>query len=696
MATKRKFKYRAWVADFETSTEIWFNDKGYTEIWGFALTDCQINHKTPNDMTDSAIVYTNFNMLGEPFDNFLKVLDEKCLDGDKIYFHNLKFDGNFLLYNLLQRGFLDVTNAENCHNNNRKKVYEKSFSALVSSNSWYTIKVNLGSKTLEFRDSVKRIPMTVKRMAREYRLPILKGDIDYNRNPQLPVTEEENKYMRHDVLIVAEVLRQQYQEGFVEITTASYAFASWKRWLKTRGLAYDEIFPGLSAEDEGFCRRGYEGGEVYCNPRYSGRVIGDPLSTEMIGETWDINSMYPAKMSAAGMPYGEAMHTSFRRLGLSLDYSEWKKWRGGKYRYFIEVRKLKAKVKPGRIPSVGVAVGFGKRRYPEEFEIYEKVFADIRFEMILRDYDIEEIICEKVIYFKARYDLFFDYIKGIVDEKNRASIDGNIMRKALSKVKMNSLYGKFGQKPESTSTFFTWNEEDEELESNNYEADCGYKYIPVAAIITAEARNLLISQANKFGSDGVAYMDTDSIHVINSKHSVVSYRRRPRPGKCEKELKLSQMNESLTQDELIEKLREFEEGRPNEVWCDEFDLGAFKVEGEFACAKWLRAKTYFEGNYASEADVLDLNKAIANEEWNGEDFVIPENSVNPGYNLIACIKGAGIPDETKREITVENFQIGLTLGGKLAPKRVKGGVILVETQYQIKEDGTILINNDLC
>lgn len=692
----QKYSYNAHVADFETSTMVWYKEKGYTEIWGWSITDCHINSDNPIDMTDKAIVHTNAGGEEDVFLSFLEHLKSPIYkDKDKIYFHNLKFDGNFLLYNLTRLGFKDVTNETNCKKQGRKKVNEKTFSAVVSAGSWYCIKVNIGNKTLEFRDSAKRIQMSVRQMAKEFDLPILKGDIDYNRDPSLPITDHERKYMRNDVLIVAEVLRQQYREGFKEITTASFAFRSYKDYLKSKDLKFDELFPELDPYVEDFVRASYDGGEVYANYRFSGRIVGNPTNPNIIGFTWDINSMYPAVMSAMPMPYGKPRTTSAKKLGIDRDKQTWRIWRGTNKRYFIQVRKLVATVKPGRLPSVGVVVGFGKRKYAEKIILHSAFFADVRFERILEDYEIEEMTLGTVIWFKARDDLFYDYIKDIVAEKNTASIEKNVMRKAMAKVKMNSLYGKFGQKSTTISCFFYFDENDEELVSTNYTSECGCKYVPIAAIVTAEARELLISQANKFGSAAVTYMDTDSIHVIDRYHSVTPYRRRPMPKT--KDEKLSQMNDVLPQEDLRRMLIEFEEGRPNEVWCDEFDLGAFKVEGSFATAKWLRAKTYIEGTIASQEDI-DYFFSVKNDpdkEWDEEWFLIPEKEKDPQYYLKGCIKGAGIPDAQKFSITYNNFEIGLEFTGKLMPKKVKGGVVLVESEYKIKDDGTVLTNPDV-
>lgn len=49
------------------------------------------------------------------------------------------------------------------------------------------------------------------------------------------------------------------------------------------------------------------------------------------------------------------------------------------------------------------------------------------------------------------------------------------------------------------------------------------------------------------------------------------------------------------------------------------------------------------------------------------------------------IKACGASDKVKEKITYDEFQIGRTFTGKLAPKRAKGGIILVDTTFTFKK-----------
>lgn len=94
----------------------------------------------------------------------------------------------------------------------------------------------------------------------------------------------------------------------------------------------------------------------------------------------------------------------------------------------------------------------------------------------------------------------------------------------------------------------------------------------------------------------------------------------------------------------IEELKQFCD-------IDDFELGKWKHESTFTRAKFIRQKCYLE----------EIDDEIK----------------------ITC---AGLPSRCYKFVTWENFKTGFKCGGKLTYKHVKGGVILVETEFSIKED----------
>ena len=86
-----------------------------------------------------------------------------------------------------------------------------------------------------------------------------------------------------------------------------------------------------------------------------------------------------------------------------------------------------------------------------------------------------------------------------------------------------------------------------------------------------------------------------------------------------------------------------------DIDIDDKELGKWGLESTFVRARFLRAKTYIE-------------------EY-------PDGTIN--------VKCAGMPDKLKELCNFDNFKVGLTLHGKLIPKRYEGGVILEETDFTI-------------
>ena len=147
--TLRKNRY---VADFETTT-----DEEDCRVWGWGIYSIKKDkYKVGNDLKD--------------FMNELFKLPHSSI----IYFHNLKFDGEFLLYQLFDMGFSHTQEWELKH---------KEFSTLIDGmGNWYSMKLSYKGKTFKIYDSLKIIPLRVEQMPKSFGIgDDLKGEIDYNK-----------------------------------------------------------------------------------------------------------------------------------------------------------------------------------------------------------------------------------------------------------------------------------------------------------------------------------------------------------------------------------------------------------------------------------------------------------------------------------------------------------------------------------
>ena len=195
----------------------------------------------------------------------------------------------------------------------------------------------------------------------------------------------------------------------------------------------------------------------------------------------------------------------------------------------------------------------------------------------------------------------------------------------VSKLMLNSLYGKFAKNPYNRSKYPYINENGEvSYHLGGIEEGKGL-YIPIGSFITSYAREKTIrtSQAirdytlNKYGKDYYIYSDTDSIHMLELPE---------------------------------EELKKF-------IDIDDYILGYWKLESKFKRGKFIRQKCYIEEGYDDK-----LNVTVAGLPKRLGKYVTFEN-FKVGFSLLAS-------DES--------------IDHKLTYKHVDGGVMLVETDFTIK------------
>ena len=83
MITMKKRKYKIFMGDFETTV---YNDQEHTEVWASAVVELY---------TEDVKI---FHSISDTFE-YLKSLKENIV----IYYHNLKFDGNFWISYLMEQ-----------------------------------------------------------------------------------------------------------------------------------------------------------------------------------------------------------------------------------------------------------------------------------------------------------------------------------------------------------------------------------------------------------------------------------------------------------------------------------------------------------------------------------------------------------------------------------------------------------------
>lgn len=408
----------------------------------------------------------------------------------KAYFHNLKFDGTFILDWLFRHGYEHST---------ERKLLPGEFNTLISDkNQFYSIKIKTHNGTkITLLDSLKIIPFSVKVIANAFGLPMTKGEIDYHKERPIGyvIDEQEEDYIRRDCAIVARSLQTLFSQNLDRITQGSNALYDFKRSLP---MKFEKIFPQIDCDEE--IRKAYKGGYCYANPIHQGKNLGEGL-------VYDKNSMYPSQMKYKAMPYGAPKHYE------------------GKYKpdklYPLYIQKIACvfELKKEHLPTIQIKTGYGGF-LPTEYvngtngEEIILTLTSIDLQLFLDQHEIIYIDYIEGWKFKGTTGLFDNYIDKWYGVKEESTRTGNHGMRTLAKLMLNALYGKFATSTSVRSKIPYYDDENKIVKYTLGEEESrDAVYLPVACFITAYARDDLIrnAQANYFR---FAYSDTDSLHFI--------------------------------------------------------------------------------------------------------------------------------------------------------------------------------------
>lgn len=577
---------KTYVADFETTT-----NENDCRVWAFAL--CEVENK-------------NNIVTGTTIDEFMRYC-EFNLNNDKVFFHNLKFDGQFIIYWLLSNGFKHTTSS--------KEKDSKTFNTLINDKGFfYSIEVifKLKGKTVNkvvFWDSLKIIPMSVDKIAKTFGLPYQKLKIDYDAHNNLPVgaplTDEEKQYIKHDVWIVAHAIAYFHSEGLTRMTIGSCALAEYKRIIgKSK---FDIFFPATKHYDD--IKQSYKGGYTYLRPEFEGKTLKN-------GIVLDVNSLYPYCMKEYALPFGTPIFF-------------WGEYKPDKnYPLYTIMFECQFELKPGKLPTVQIKHGMfwkgNEYLTSSEDRIVQMCMNSIDFELFRENYDIYNLTVFSGWKFKAKKGMFDEYIDKWNSNKIHAKEIGNPGLYLISKQLLNALYGKFGTSVKFQSKKPIMMKDGVVRYKVTEPEERDGVYIAMASFITSYARHKTITAFQRLLDDYNAgksdicpvYCDTDSLHCISPNFEL-----------------------------------------PTCLDISDTELGAWKLEGVFNKAKFLRQKCYIE-NLTT-------------------DFT----SENPEYKLKVTV--AGMPDACAEQVTFQNFKFGATYTNKKQPEIVKGGVILKDIDFTI-------------
>lgn len=478
------------------------------------------------------------------------------------------------------------------------------------------------------------------------------------------ITEKEKEYIANDVLVVKEALEIMFTEGHNKLTIGSCCLEEYKKIIGKED--YETLFPNLTdylldtskhkyTTADAWIRKSYKGGWCYL-------VKGKENQIKTNGTTADVNSLYPSMMSSeSGNAYPVGKPTFW-----SGNFIPDEALKSNRY-YFVRI-KTRFYLKPNYLPFIQIKGNYLYKGTEalESSDVYDKKtdkyyeryydkagnLHDTRVELTLTMTDFVlmkehyELVDFEIIdgcYFFTAIGIFDEYM----EKYKKIKLESKGALRELAKLFLNNLYGKMASSEDSSFKVAIVKENKAlgfiSVPANDKQAG----FIAVGSAITSYARNFTIrsAQKNYYGKDkrGFIYADTDSIHCDLKPEEIVGIKVHDRNFCC------------------------------------------WKLESCWDEAIFTRQKTYIE--HVTHEDLEPINNPYYNVKCAGMPQKCKDLFVTSMLGYEPKEDDKYTEDEInflKTKRTLEDFKIGLKIPGKLIPKRIRGGVLLVDTTYEMR------------
>lgn len=604
---KKKEPKEIWACDFETTTDpldcrVW--------AWGASL------------VSDSSIKEYGNSIYG-----FFDWCQKKTR---KLYFHNLAFDGEFIVSWLLSNGY-----------EYSDKPKTGCFKTIISNTGlWYSIEIwwkysiYRSTKTTIW-DSFKLIPFSIEKIAHDFNLPIRKLKLDYKAKREIGhvLTPHELDYLFNDIDIEGMALNECFKLGFNKMTATSCSFEAFK---KTLPMAFEKIFPPLEMNVDTDLRPAYSGGFVWANPELKEKEIGQ-------GIVFDVNSLFPSRMYYELLPYDTPI------------YFEGEYQQDDEYPLWVGVVSFAFDIKKDHIPCISLdkfSRFFGSKKYVDSSngDIVRMTVTCVDWQLFNEQYDIYDVEFINGYKFSGCVGIARQFI----DEQMKVKKNSKGAQRFIAKRQLNSVYGKFATNPNVTPKIPFIDKDDGVLRLHDpmyttYEdgevkdvIDEQFRdpiYLPYGEFVTAYARKYTISTAQKVGIHRVAYIDTDSIHLVGT--------------------------------QVPDAIKDI---------IDDKELGYWGLESVFTRSYFIGAKSYVEEIEISYKDYVEHQQEYISENDCKDNLYY----IRGGVCYYLNVKCAGMTQKAKQNVTYDNFRVGNVINDCLKKTHVPGGIVLVDRQFSIK------------
>lgn len=563
-------------------------------------------------------------------DDFMSdILSRKNNSNREYGFHNLKFDGSYIIPWLFDNGYTFSFD----------KPKPKEFTVLVDHmNNWYNITIQPTTKRkITLWDTAKLFPMPLEYLPNVYHTPTkkVKEDSDfYTKHRPIDYVPDDRDmyYFENDLQVPAEVLNKHIEMYGLRFkkTQASQSFYNFEQSFK----AWKWRFPALSDEVDSTIRPAYWGGISYVPRRKAGKDFYN------IG-SMDINSSYPHKAAEKRLPYGDIIY----KYGEDQHPNMSKFW--------IAEAMVEFRLKDNHLPCIpSKGITENRPKHTEKWMtdsngIVKLIFCRIDYEIMRESYDITIHQWLWSYHWKwrkhkevARFvhrnnDRKLEYGRMAEQATDQEEINQYLSMRNRAKIDNNGFYGKFGEEVikigkvpyQDEEKGVVWKEEKEEVQT-----EYKRKYLPVAIAITAWGRQQLVEIANILG-EHFLYCDTDSIHyLLEGQHKI----------------------DKAIKDGIIK--------------MDKHELGAWDYEGTYTRGRYIRAKCYMEET--EDGELLSTVAGLPADKHTGQFSKTRKFLTWDNFHV-----GTIVPKEKSN---------------KLATVSTRTGSKLLPVGYQIKENDSLV------
>ena len=564
--------------------------------------------------------------------------------------HNLKFDIEFLKYSLFEMTFkyantvvIDGKSSSKDKDSDCFHIIENDgivYGANINLNkyNYYTRKgVEVVVPQIELFDTMKIMAQSLDSIAKKVikideKFYKMSEDYDYNsiREDGHKLTQLEKNYLYNDVYILKEFLRQFYMPiGTSAKTASSIAYNEFLKhtWEGNPKFMFEKMFPSTYDDslNAHIIKKSYKGGWTFADKHYIGKHMKNINGTSI-----DINSSYPSQMYNKPLPYGKPkLYKGFRALAsnqialYTIEFNNFYNKDNNDFFGFLQARETNL-----------CEYGYSGTDYVYTNIIdgvecgYSIDATDRRFRKYIWCFELDDIMKHTIL-----TDL-------IIKETLVFKCKIGIFNKAIDYFMKMKIEGK--ETGNECLTAFA------KLCLNSF-------YGKMASSIERSERTLVMKDGLVTFESTNIYYETEQKYYPAFASAVTAW------GRCT--LRNALYNLCINEDGTFS---------PNVLYCDTDSIYSLLPLEEIK-------KRMGDSLHPTELGKWDIEKTYTQFKAIGSKKYM----LTTKDDKLIC-KCAGLPKEARDLVDYNGFYLGASFKGKLANKKVRGGCLLIPTEFTLK------------